>query len=126
MKQVVVVGIDFSEAARAACSAACDLARATGSCIQLVHVADSERRPGPDSATVREWLADDAAEDVEIHCREGTPWVELLRHAEAENARFIVVGSHGASGFQPLAPGSTTARLLTRSTIPVLVVPGRA
>lgn len=128
MKQPVVVGTDFSEAAGAAYAAARDLARITGARIDLVHVSESEWCDSDSgfarSSRAREWLESSGVPDAELYCREGTPWIELLRHAEAENARFIVVGSHGATGFQPLAPGSTTARLLLRSKIPVLVVPG--
>jgi len=53
--------------------------------------------------------------------RFGAPWAQLVRYALEEEASYIVVGSHGLSGYQPLAPGSTTARLLTHSPVPVVV-----
>jgi nucleotide-binding universal stress UspA family protein len=55
----------------------------------------------------------------------GAPWVVLAREAHACSARVLVMGSHGRSGFQPLAPGATTRKLLVSAPCPVLVVGAR-
>ncbi len=47
---------------------------------------------------------------------------ELLKSAEAHNADLIVMGSHGASGFQEMFIGSNTEKVVRNSDVPVLVV----
>lgn len=46
--------------------------------------------------------------------------VTLARHEQAD---LIVMGAHGLSGVRKAFFGSTTARVLKRSTIPLLIVP---
>lgn len=46
----------------------------------------------------------------------------ILRTALDENADLIVTGSHGRGGLEGLLLGSVAARVVTQSTIPVLVV----
>ncbi|HTJ25416.1 MAG TPA: universal stress protein [Candidatus Limnocylindria bacterium] len=38
---------------------------------------------------------------------------------------LVVMGTHGRRGLQRLVLGSTTESVLRRSTVPVVVVPGR-
>jgi nucleotide-binding universal stress UspA family protein len=54
---------------------------------------------------------------------EGIPVVEILDCARKSRADYIVIGSHGHSGFYDLLIGSTTSGILKRSTCPVVVVP---
>ena len=55
----------------------------------------------------------------------GLPADQILSTARAVHADLIVVGSHGLTGLARLAFGSTTAEVLKRATVPVLVVPAR-
>ena len=48
---------------------------------------------------------------------------EILVQADRLAADMIVIGTHGRSGFERLLLGSTTEKVLRRSTIPVLTVP---
>lgn len=52
----------------------------------------------------------------------GSPAGEILSAAHRTNAALIVMGTHGLHGYAGLI-GSTAARIVRRSTVPVLVVP---
>ncbi|MCW7539142.1 universal stress protein [Aquabacterium sp. A7-Y] len=49
-------------------------------------------------------------------------WEAVVDHAKQQNCDLIVMASHGRRGVQALLLGSETNRVLTHSTIPVLVV----
>jgi nucleotide-binding universal stress UspA family protein len=51
----------------------------------------------------------------------GEPWQEVLRAARARKCDLIVMASHGRRGLAGLVLGSETAKVLSRSKIPVLV-----
>jgi nucleotide-binding universal stress UspA family protein len=55
--------------------------------------------------------------------RDGSPSGEILAYAKDISADLIVLGSHGASGFERFVVGSTTARVLHHATCPVLTIP---
>jgi nucleotide-binding universal stress UspA family protein len=48
----------------------------------------------------------------------------ILEAAKTANADLIVMGSHGRHGVERLLLGSTTQRVLSHTTLPVLVVRG--
>ncbi len=56
----------------------------------------------------------------------GRPAADILNRATSLPADLIVMGTHGAGGFEHLALGSTTEKVLRRATCPVLTVPPRA
>lgn len=58
--------------------------------------------------------------------REGKPAVEIARAAQELHADLIVMGTHGRSGFQPLALASVAEKVLRRARCPILTVPARA
>ena len=60
---------------------------------------------------------------LQLMVKSGQPATEILRTASEQQADVIVMSSHGATGFQRLVFGSTTARLLQQTTFPVLVTP---
>lgn len=51
---------------------------------------------------------------------------EVLRQVADTGADFLVVGTHGRSGFQRLFLGSVTEKVIRKATCPALVVPPRA
>ena len=51
----------------------------------------------------------------------GEPWKAILRTARSRKCDLIVMASHGRSGIAGVLLGSETAKLLTHSTIPVLI-----
>jgi nucleotide-binding universal stress UspA family protein len=50
------------------------------------------------------------------------PWEAILERAKAENCDLIVMASHGRRGMSALLLGSETQKVLTHSSLPVLVV----
>lgn len=122
----VLVGIDFSEGAARAVVEARKLAEWLGGDVVPVYVhagfREREWQPGPEQVAWLDALSLDAGSVV---VRRGLPWVELVRQAESGCAAMIVAGSHGASGFQPVALGSTAARLAIFSPYPVVLVSPR-
>jgi nucleotide-binding universal stress UspA family protein len=117
------VGTDFSAGAAAALAEARRMATRLGLELAVVHVVE-----GYGAGTWREggeaerWLAGGALRLDDLVVRNGLPWIELVREAERTGAAMLVVGSHGRSGFQPVALGSTATRLGILSPRPVLLV----
>ncbi len=69
----------------------------------------------------------DAAAKVSVKCDGHTvealhAWEAILDHAKAQQCDLIVMASHGRRGITALLLGSETQRVLTHSTIPVLIV----
>ncbi len=50
------------------------------------------------------------------------PWEAILDHAKTQNCDLVVMASHGRRGVTALLLGSETQKVLTHSTLPVLVV----
>jgi nucleotide-binding universal stress UspA family protein len=65
-------------------------------------------------------------QDVRVLLRDGPVVGEILREAHEWPADLIVMGTHGASGFERLVLGSVTEKVLRRSTVPVLTIPKSA
>lgn len=76
-------------------------------------------------ARVKEALQ--AAEAAGVKARGATvealhPWEAILDHAKNEACDLVVMASHGRRGVSALLLGSETQKVLTHSTLPVLVV----
>lgn len=124
VKARILVGIDFSEGASHALAEARSLRDRLGADLDLVYVQeDRETADWRSDENVRAWLERESVQADTVSVRRGFPWLELSRHARDTEPAYVVVGSHGRSGFQPLAMGSTAARLGVSSPSPVLVVP---
>ena len=67
-----------------------------------------------------------SATAVEVIVDDGQPVPSILGRAAGLTADLIVMGTHGASGFQRLLLGSVTEKILRTATCPVLTVPPRA
>jgi nucleotide-binding universal stress UspA family protein len=50
------------------------------------------------------------------------PWEAILEHAATQGCDLIIMASHGRRGVSALLLGSETQKVLTHSTLPVLVV----
>jgi len=74
------------------------------------------------------WLQDLAATAraagvrVDFRAVEGLPVAGILQEAKALPADLVVMGTHGRSGFDRLALGSVTEKVLRRASCPVLTV----
>jgi nucleotide-binding universal stress UspA family protein len=50
------------------------------------------------------------------------PWEAILDHAKTQGCDLVVMASHGRRGLSALLLGSETQKVLTHSSIPVLVI----
>jgi nucleotide-binding universal stress UspA family protein len=60
---------------------------------------------------------------VDVFVEGGRPAPRILESARSLPADLIVIGTHGASGFEHLVLGSVTEKVLRQATCPVLTVP---
>lgn len=142
----IVVGYDGSAQAKGALGVAIELAAGRARS-RIVVTCGRGRPPGWFGYTYRgpivgqeefyDHLAEEIANDVEeaarvvreagveaiAACTNEHPVDTLLTVARDTGASIIVVGAKGAGGLQDVVMGSTTMRLLHKSTTPVLVVP---
>lgn len=141
----ILVPVDGSDAGLAAVGKAVELAKVFDSWITLVHVIDQYPFVGIGTdyafgqteyitaATSNANQALQAAESqvnaaglrctrqvIEGHVMEDG----ILQAAKSAGADLIVMGSHGRHGIEKLLLGSVTQRVLSHTTLPVLVVRG--
>jgi nucleotide-binding universal stress UspA family protein len=68
-------------------------------------------------------LAEEAGVQVEtVRQSNDHPWEAIVQTAKDKNCDLIVMASHGRRGLSAMILGSVTQKVLTHSTIPVLVV----
>jgi nucleotide-binding universal stress UspA family protein len=122
----VLVGTDFSDTAGVALAEARRLASRLGVRVEVLHVVDGARSVSwGENGEAERWLSMAGLAPDELLVRFGSPSVELARRAAELEPEVIVVGSHGRSGYQPLALGSTAARISVQARCPVMVVSPR-
>jgi CPA2 family monovalent cation:H+ antiporter-2 len=68
-------------------------------------------------------IFDGMGAEVDVVVENGSTVTRILQHASSLPADLIVLGTHGASGFQHLVLGSVTEKVLRQATCPVLTVP---
>lgn len=72
---------------------------------------------------VVERLAREAGVQVEaVRQSDDHPWVAIVHTAKDKQCDLIVMASHGRRGVSAIVLGSETQKVLTHSTVPVLVV----
>lgn len=142
MFQTILVPIDGSECARTAAARAIDLARGAGGTVHAVYVVDESPAnvllSRASMATLLEELHEQGqmatrdiaalADDVPVETAvvQGVDVADaLLSYAADNDVELLVMGTQGRHGIDHLL-GSTTERVLARSSLPVLVVPAPA
>ena len=134
----ILCPVDFSDASHHAVDHAVAIARWYHASITALHVyeptlmavggapplgrveeAELKRLKAETAACVEAARADDVAVDVVVEA--GHPATAILRRSA--DSDLIVMGTHGASGFEHLLLGSVTEKVLRRSPCPVLTVP---
>ena len=63
---------------------------------------------------------------VETAIEEGLPASQIISGVTRHRADLIVMGTHGASGFERLLLGSVTEKVVRKASCPVLTVPPRS
>ena len=142
----VLCPIDFSETSRHAVEQAIAIAGWYQARLYVLHaysplfmpvpglpapadrVPDFERQRVHDqAATLLQSFGAAAIDNAEIVVDVGQPAAVILEHAAAPPAAdLIVMGTHGAGGFEHLLLGSVTEKVLRKAPCPVLTVPPRA
>lgn len=143
MYQHILVPTDGSDISRKAVGHAIELARLLGARLSTLSVRD----PFPYAAVsevqafspqeyidAQERIAQTRVDEVCQACRDAGldchatvveaahPWQAIIDQARLEACDLIVMASHGRSGVTALLLGSETQKVLTHTTIPVLVV----
>ncbi len=140
MYDTILVPTDGSEPAENAAEGAIALARRFDASIHAVHVLDlgdlptdvranttgELARPGEAALTEITDLANDADVAVTTSTIETTEAVheEIVDYAVDHGVDLVVMGTRGRAGLDRLILGSTTARTLRTSPVPVLTVHG--
>jgi nucleotide-binding universal stress UspA family protein len=143
MYKRILFPTDGSDITAKALQSALSLAKLCGAEIQALAVMDpfpysaiSEMQPVPPQeffdaqmrvAQARIKLVTDAASAAGVPCKGHTveamhPWEAILDHGKAQGCDLVVMASHGRRGVSALLLGSETQKVLTHSTLPVLVV----
>jgi nucleotide-binding universal stress UspA family protein len=143
MYKRILVSTDGSDISRKAAETAVALAKATGGELLTISVKEpfpysaiSEMQPVPPQEffDAQERIARERVQGVldiakagGVACQAHTvealhPWEAILDHAKNQNADLIIMASHGRRGLSALLLGSETQKVLTHSSIPVLVV----
>ena len=143
MYQRILFPTDGSEITAKALTQALGMAKLTGAelCVLAVkepfpYSAISEMQPVPPQeffdaqermAAGRVKAVSDAAAAAGVKTSGHTveamhPWEAILEHAKNQGCDLVVMASHGRRGVSALLLGSETQKVLTHSTLPVLVV----
>ncbi len=65
--------------------------------------------------------------DISYDMAAGIPMQEVIeRYARENKVNLIVMGTKGATGLKKILSGTNTARVIERSSIPVIAIPGKA
>ncbi len=139
----ILVPTDGSDITRKAIDVAVTLAKSVGAQLYTISVKEpfpysaiSEMQPTPPQeffdaqeriAAKRVAEVVEAAKSAGLACQGHTvealhPWEAIIDHAKRQECDLLVMSSHGRRGVTALLLGSETQKVLTHSTIPVLVV----
>jgi len=143
MFQRILVPTDGSDITAKAVQTGISLAKSLGATLHTISVKEpfpysaiSEMQPTPPQEffDAQERIANQRVQDVLAACEaagvpcEGHtvealhPWEAIIDHAKEKGCDLLVMASHGRRGVSALLLGSETQKVLTHSTIPVLVV----
>lgn len=143
MYKRILVPTDGSDISAKAVRAAAELAKLCAAQLQVLSVKEpfpysaiSEMQPVPPQefydaqerlARSRVETACEATRALGVSADGSTveavhPWEAILEHANSKQCDLIVMASHGRRGLTALLLGSETQKVLTHSTVPVLVV----
>ena len=139
----ILVPTDGSDLTGKAVDTAIGLAKSLGAQIQAISVKEpfpysaiSEMQPTPPQEffDAQERIANKRVQQVVASCgaagvaceaftvEAGHAWEAIIDHAKAQQCDLLVMASHGRRGVSALLLGSETQKVLTHSTVPVLVV----
>ena len=123
MKQIVVP-TDFTEVAVNAVRYASELAIASRSVLNILHIVESQNdvlKAELELELFAKKYAIVQSEHVKCTVRVGNIFNDIAKVAEDEIADLVVMGTHGLRGMQFIV-GSHALRIITESEVPVLIV----
>ncbi len=139
----ILVPTDGSDITGKAVDTAIALSKSVGAQLYAISVKEpfpysaiSEMQPTPPQeffdaqeriAAKRLALVTEAAKTAGVSCQAHSvealhPWEAIIDHAKRMECDLVVMASHGRRGVTALLLGSETQKVLTHSTVPVLVV----
>ena len=134
----ILACIDFSEHSTAALADVGEYARANGSKVTLIHIADPQAFIPPQAVVEPDSATDEAAHEAELAALRDTHLAELevelavvedhaparaiCDYASAHGVDLIVVGSHGRGGMERWLIGSVAERVVRHAGVNVFVV----
>ena len=139
----ILVPTDGSDITGKAVDTAIALAKSVGAQLYAISVKEpfpysaiSEMQPTPPQeffdaqeriAAKRLSMVSEAARAAGVGCQAHSvealhPWEAIIEHARRMECDLVVMASHGRRGVTALLLGSETQKVLTHSTVPVLVV----
>lgn len=131
----VLCPLDFSEGSRAALHAAWRFVRQFDGVLHVLFVEHPLLAAAAREASIGHDLTEELAQFVAetpgqegppqpvLHVLTGDPADVIVALADRERVDAIVIGTHGLTGIRKAFFGSTTARVLRRTTRPVLMAP---
>ena len=137
----ILCPVDFSPHSERALSHALDLASLTGAHLTIMTVVDPLLAQASQAAGHGHALAAQTQDEIQnllgristargrlreapgISVVFGTAAEEILKQAAESSCDLIVMGTQGLEGAKRLMFGSTTARVLRETTVPILAVP---
>jgi nucleotide-binding universal stress UspA family protein len=141
--KTVLVPTDFSEASEAALNYGKAIAEAFGASLHLVHVME-DLLAHAWAAEVYVASAPNLREEIERESRlrletmlpepererlkarvallSGSPFIEIIRYAKANDIDLIVMGTHGRGPIAHMLLGSVAEKVVRKSPCPVLTV----
>lgn len=141
----ILVPTDFSDVATNAIRIAVDVATRTKAHIHVMHVKqipvldvqmpsdtyqmyidELEKAAKEGLAKVENELLKPANVAYSLHTATGFVYDEIIRYTNSQQIDLIVIGTTGASGLQEIFFGSNAASIVSKSEIPVLVIPPSA
>ncbi len=121
----ILVPTDFTEVAHTAINHAVELAKTINTSVVILHVVkgESEISAANDKLEDELKLAKSIEGDVEVSklVKVGNIFDDIGDAADEVNASLIVMGTHGASGWQRIT-GSNALKVITNSKVPFVVV----
>jgi nucleotide-binding universal stress UspA family protein len=141
----ILVSVDLSPATVRVCSAAAELAKATGGRLVILHAVPaflpgmygfdaftaaqvvaynrtSRKRAAHELQALQHWFNKRVA-GTKMALHDGPPADVILKSARRINADYIVIGSHGHGAMHDLIAGSTARAVLRKSPCPVVLIP---
>ena len=133
----IVVGIDFSKNSENALRHGVAVVLKTNAKLHIVWVknpASGEKLGATDDNHMLELAQAKLAElekisrteapghEINSVILEGKPYLKIAQYAENLPESLLIVGSHGASGFEEMFVGSNTMKIVGLSKVPVLII----